>query len=53
MYTKGYFYKQTSPVPSGNDDFIIKNSTGSTVGYIDGGTGSMYFMGQLHYNSNF
>lgn len=52
LATKGYFYKDSSPSPSGGNDFIVQNST-NIAGYIDGGTGSMYFMGQLHYNSNF
>jgi hypothetical protein len=48
----GTFSRQVSPSPSGDNDFIVQNST-DTAGYIDGGTGNMYFKGLLHYNSNF
>ncbi len=53
IVTKGTYIRQSSIVPTGNNDFIIKNSSGSAIGYIDGGTGSMYFRGVLHYNSDF
>jgi hypothetical protein len=51
LYTKGYFYKQTSPAPSGNNDFILKDSTSAVAGFIDGLNGSIFMKGQLHYSS--
>jgi len=47
------FNVQNPPTPSGNDDLILKDSSGTTAGYIDGATGNMYFNGSLHYNSDF
>ena len=48
----GNFTTQSSPSPSGGNDFIVQNST-DIAGYIDGTTGNMYFKGSLHYNSDF
>ncbi len=53
LNSTGFYIKQASPTPSGGDDFQIKDSGGSVVGYIDGATGNLYFIGDLHYNSNF
>ena len=53
LVTKGNFQNVNIPYPSGNDDLIIKNSTGDVAGFIDGETGNMYFRGDLHYNSDF
>ena len=53
LQTLGKFYQNSTITYSGNDDFIIMNSTGSAVGFIDGATGNMYFKGVLHYNSDF
>ncbi|MCK4335129.1 MAG: hypothetical protein KAW40_00215 [Candidatus Aenigmarchaeota archaeon] len=48
----GNFTTQSSPSPSGGNDFIVQNST-DIAGYVDGETGNMYFKGSLHYNSDF
>jgi hypothetical protein len=53
LTTRWTFTRQSNPAPSGNNDLIMKDSVGEVVGYIDGGTGNMYFKGQLHYNSDF
>lgn len=52
LATLGTFITQGSPSPSGSNDFVVQNST-DIAGYIDGGTGNMYFKGDLHYNSDF
>jgi hypothetical protein len=52
LATLGTFNQESSPNPSGDNDFVVQNST-DIAGYIDGGTGNMYFKGLLHYNSNF
>lgn len=53
LATRGYFYQQTNPSPSGSNNFILKDSSGTVVGYISGTAGVMYFKGVLHYNSDF
>jgi hypothetical protein len=53
LYTHGTFTSQENPSPSGNNDFQIKDSSGTVVGYINGGTGDMYFKGVIHYDSDF
>ncbi|MFH1545560.1 MAG: hypothetical protein ABIE23_05775 [archaeon] len=36
--------------PSGNDDFVIKNSSGTINAWIDGSTGGLYLKGSLNRN---
>jgi len=44
---KGILYESNTTPPSGNDDFIIQNSTADWVAWIDGPTGSMYLAGTM------
>ncbi|MDD5086172.1 MAG: DUF2341 domain-containing protein, partial [Candidatus Nanoarchaeia archaeon] len=43
----GTLQQSSSTAPSGNDDFIIQNSTGDWQAWVDGSTGNMYLRGTM------
>ena len=44
---------RTEEISREGNNFIVKDSSGTVVGYISGTAGVMYFKGVLHYNSDF
>jgi hypothetical protein len=45
---KGGVTEETTPSPSGNDEFRVQNSGGMDVAIIDATNGNMYITGSLH-----